>query len=72
MCETAKNCSSEKDSPFDVGSQSSTKILDRWFAIIFLNSFLSQISISNSCSSKIHLINHGLASFFESRYLKAV
>jgi len=33
--------------------------------------FLSLISRSNSCKSKIHLINLGLDSFFFKRYLKA-
>ncbi|MFS8032066.1 hypothetical protein Hanom_Chr17g01553291 [Helianthus anomalus] len=44
---------------------------DRWSAATFNAPFLSCISISNSCSNKIHLIRRGLASCLLKRYRMA-
>ena len=60
------SCSSKNLS--QIGSMlDSTKILEMWSAIVFLEPFLSKISRSNSYSRRIHLISLGFVSFLDSR-----
>lgn len=44
---------------------------ESWSTTTISHPFLSLISKSNSCKSRIHLINLGLASFFVCKYLNA-
>jgi hypothetical protein len=68
--ETLKSMSSLIESLIGNSCGFSNCILDKWSATEFFTPFLSFISKSNSWSSKIHLINRGLASFLVSKYFK--